>query len=200
MIDPLTLWVGTAIVGGALSTSRPRWEQEIRNMQLYSVPHVSKHLTVTPEWGSRQAVMTGWTVAQSPSLVVDGRADLHAELIEYSRLPDNWDGEGASSPSEASMAAAQYFLRSVPATIPLPRSMLSKEGAIEFYWDLQTGYADISFDENGTGSFFKKLKDGSESFTDDLAKDDINSMWFVAAFAGLQTEDARDDNRFALAA
>lgn len=107
------------------------------------------------------------------------------EVRLYSELPAEWDGDGSRTPSASSVNAATEFLMKSPGGLPLPKPMLSQNGEVGFFWDLERGYADISFDENGAASFFSRAHDGKEFFQESILVVDIDASWFFAHLADL---------------
>ncbi|MDP9990421.1 hypothetical protein J2W28_000196 [Variovorax boronicumulans] len=127
----------------------------------------------------RETLNTEWFIDH---LFLSGPDDLTDTLrnqaFRYSMLQDGWDGEGSSAPSEASFTAAMDFIGRLPAGLTLPGIMISSEGEIGFYWQLQGGYADISFDEYGMASFYSRPAISDEVFLEDLAMATFTRDWF----------------------
>jgi hypothetical protein len=46
--------------------------------------------------------------------------------------------------------------------------MVSRNGAAELYWNLATGYVDVSFDRDGVVSVFAENPEGRDFFIDDV--------------------------------
>lgn len=103
---------------------------------------------------------------------------LRAKANEFALLEDGWDGDTSVAPSQASVAAALGFIDRLPGGLPLPGIMVSSQGEIGFYWDLNGGYADISFSSAGEGSFFSRTPMGQEEFFDELAVASLDRKWF----------------------
>jgi hypothetical protein len=102
---------------------------------------------------------------------------LQSELELYLALPEGWDGDGSRKAAPRSYEAANAFIESFPAGLPLPRPMFSASGHIGFFWDLPNGFADLSFDEDGTASFFSRSRDGVENYADELTVDGLTREW-----------------------
>ena len=96
------------------------------------------------------------------------RALLQRLIEQFAAIHDGWNGEGSVAPNAAAVNAARTFLDSIPPGIALPTPMMTELGEMEFYWSLPTGYADISFDAEGTGSLFVRDQDGNEYFAESL--------------------------------
>ena len=86
----------------------------------------------------------------------DAEAKLRHELASYVHLPDDWDGEGASAPSQAAVDDALTFLDGRPDDIPLPHPDQGSEGAVGIYWDNHDArvLAEATFDGDGTFAYF----------------------------------------------
>lgn len=67
------------------------------------------------------------------------------ELREWAFLKDNWDGEGAYSPSSDSIKQAVEFVRLISNNATLPEPTLLASGNVSLYWNNKTLYADIEF-------------------------------------------------------
>lgn len=67
------------------------------------------------------------------------------ELREWSFLKENWDGEGAYSPSISSIKQAVEFVRLISDNAALPEPTMLASGHVSLYWNIQNLYADIEF-------------------------------------------------------
>ena len=83
-------------------------------------------------------------------------AKLRHELASYVDLPDNWDGEGATAPSQAAIDDALTFLKSRPPNISLPHPDQGSEGAVGIYWDNRDAqvFAEATFEGDRTFAYF----------------------------------------------
>jgi hypothetical protein len=103
---------------------------------------------------------------------------LREKAREYAEFQDGWDGDGSLRPFARSSEAALKFIDQLPGGLPLPGIMVSAAGEIGFYWDLNGGYADISFSESGAGSFFSRTLAGEEEYLADLQVAGLGRDWF----------------------
>ena len=100
---------------------------------------------------TRATQILQWQVAPSGA-----EAKLRHELASYVNLPDNWDGEGATAPSQAAVDDALTFLDSRPHDIPLPHPDQGSEGAVGIYWDNRDAqvFAEATFEGDRTFAYF----------------------------------------------
>ena len=80
--------------------------------------------------------------------------NLITELYSYRKLPEDWDGYGAGTVREGSLADACKFLGHLPIHSPIPRAMLASNGEISLYWENGDAYAEVSFPGNKTFHYF----------------------------------------------
>lgn len=183
-MEPLsTLALVAAFLAPVPITRRPDWS--IKSPVMSDL--VSK-ATYNETWSSA-LVKTSETedllVDMSEYTYVDRRDLLTKELDEFCTLRDGWDHEDSLAAASASIAAARKFLEIFPGGLPLPRPMLSSKGEAGFYWDLDGGFADLSFDTNGTASFFSRSHEGIENFQEALSVEDLNRNWSFNALGYL---------------
>jgi hypothetical protein len=92
---------------------------------------------------------------------------LKTELKSYTALTDGWDGVGSKKPSADQLAFALKLIDTLPASVPLPKPMLSSNGEIGFYWKNKKLLADIAIENNSSFSFFaRSLLSQQEVFVD----------------------------------
>lgn len=166
-MDPITTLLVFPVAAGVLATARPQFERYLENFQRSQVTYKvdTEHAVVV-----RIPTATEMVLTTSP-VVQDKRAALQKAIARFAALPDGWDGEGSTRPSSFAVDAAKEFLASLPSGISLPTPMVTAEGEMEFYWKLRIGYADVSFDADGVGSFFARDEVGGEIFVDGLGTD-----------------------------
>ena len=116
---------------------------------------------------------------------LSAREQLKRETKVYSALKPGWDGPDSLSPSVRAMDAALRLIDAIPAQLPLPRPMLSFNGELCLYWDLQGGYAELSFETDGQISFFSRDTVGQERFDENLTRDSFSRSWFWGAIGAL---------------
>lgn len=107
------------------------------------------------------------------------REQLKRETKSYSAFKPGWDGLGSSPPSAIAMDRALRLIDSLPAQLPLPRPMLSFNGELGLYWDLQGGYAELTFEVDGQISFFSRDLNGSEYFDENFESDVFDRSWIL---------------------
>ena len=106
--------------------------------------------------GPLQSRARATKVLQWQIVPLDSETKLRHELASYVDLPDNWDGEGATAPSQAAVDDAFTFLDSRPPDIPVPLPDQGSEGAVGVYWDDRDAqvFAEATFDGDGTFAYF----------------------------------------------
>lgn len=83
-------------------------------------------------------------------------ARLHAELSRISRLPSNWDREGARRISARSAESAWEFARLIPQhLLPVPRVVPTADGHVQFEWHAGEVSLEIEFDDYGSAHYLK---------------------------------------------
>ena len=76
------------------------------------------------------------------------------DLKDYSLLDDGWDGPESKAASVQAIGMALQFVDKLPSGIPLPKPMLSSDGEVGLYWDVEAIYADVGFEEDDRLSIF----------------------------------------------
>ena len=89
-------------------------------------------------------------------LASEAESKLRQKLISYTRLSDNWDGDGAKAPSQEAVKDALTFLDGKPTDIPLPYPEEGTEGDVGVYWDKSHAhvFAEVTFEGDGTCAYF----------------------------------------------
>lgn len=175
-MEPLsTLVLVAAFLAPVPLTKRPDWVVDscVSNQSVGVVGTNTNQLVSAPMVETESILM-------SPplSMVLDRRVLLAQEIQTYKFLKNGWDGKGSVSAFPESMAAAMQFVEQLPGGLPLPGAMLSSSGEVGFYWDIQGGYADLSFASDGLGSFFSRTHEGQEYFQEALAVESLTREWF----------------------
>ncbi|WP_291993284.1 hypothetical protein [Candidatus Accumulibacter sp. ACC003] len=166
MLAQITTILAMPAVAYGLATARPEYERYVDSYE--RTPLVSRQDTEHALL-QRTPAVTEMCLQLGSLSGVHGKRELLQRLIEqFAAIHDGWNGEGSVAPSAAAVNAARVFLDSIPPGIALPTPMMTELGEMEFYWSLPTGYADISFDAEGIGSFFVRDKDGKEYFAESL--------------------------------
>lgn len=83
---------------------------------------------------------------------------LIGEIREWSLLEADWDGEGAQTPSQASIRYATEFIRSFDQTMELPEPMLLSSGNISLVWNTPELYADLELLPDQRIAYFVKKR------------------------------------------
>jgi hypothetical protein len=94
---------------------------------------------------------------QSSGILVSERAALASEIIAYCHLHEDWDGEGGVSPSREAVGDALAFLELLPLKANLPKSTVSGDGEVGFYWKAPNGYIDVGFLGDGQIRYYGRL-------------------------------------------
>lgn len=134
--------------------------------------------TVLPLLADVKQTTTDRTLYKSKATqLVNARELLKSETKAYSLFEAGWDEEGSQPPSKIAMTQALIFIDSLPSRLPLPRPMLSSNGELSLYWDLDGGYAELSFETNGQISFFSRALNGQEKFLDSVSLLLLDNKW-----------------------
>jgi hypothetical protein len=75
-----------------------------------------------------------------------------AELMSYTGLADNWDGQGAVAVSDAAVDEALAMLEVTPIELGAPKAMVLATGDVALYWEQGEIYAEIGF--NGSSTYY----------------------------------------------
>lgn len=175
-MDPIsTLVLVASFLAPVPLTKRPEWAEKVC-LSDYSQGASTTNTTVLI---SASTVSTASILMEpSSSPILDRRVLLAHEIQSYKFLKDGWDGSGGVSAFQKSMDAALYFVEKIPGGLPLPGAMLSSSGEVGFFWDVESGYADINFAPDGSASFFSRTHSGQEYFQESLAGDSFTREWF----------------------
>lgn len=76
------------------------------------------------------------------------------ELRDWVMLKENWDGEGASNPLQASIAQTAKFVRLLSSDYYIPEPMLLSSGRAGLYWNENDLYADLEFTGNNSITYY----------------------------------------------
>ena len=166
MLAQITTILAMPAVAYGLATARPEYERYVDSYE--RTPLVSRQDT---EHALLQRTLAATEMPPRLGALpgVHSKRELLQRLIgQFAAIHDGWNGEGSVAPNAAAVNAARTFLDSIPPGIALPTPMMTELGEMEFYWSLPTGYADISFDAEGIGSFFVRDQDGNEYFAESL--------------------------------
>lgn len=186
-MDPITTLILFPAVIGTLATARPQYE---RQHEGYVEIRREVRISTKTGYGNSTRAVTEVALFDADRCGLDRRDLLIDEIALLAARQDGWDGAGSHGPTEAARVAAQRFIQTLVAGIPLPVPMMTMRGDIEFYWDLPNSYADMSFDAVGVGSFFAKASNGQETFIDDMRAGDIHSEAYASLLQCLAQQAA----------
>ena len=118
--------------------------------------------TRTPAWHGPLSIPTALRACKSlepgrwTAFPSELELKLRQELRSYARLGDNWDGDGAETPSQEAVNDALTFLDGRPGDIPLPYPEEGADGDVGVYWDNGHAqvFAEVSFEGDGTCAYF----------------------------------------------
>lgn len=181
MFDPIsTLALVAAFLAPVPLTKKPEWSARAQNP-------VDSTSPVDKTWSTGFSGLRGETeeVVSANYQLLDRSEILALEVKSYARLPEGWDGPGSVQANSTSLTAALAFVEILPGGLPLPRPMVSSSGEVGFYWDLERGFADISFEANGSASFFSRTHEGQEAFQDGLKVNELSRNWFFESIGYL---------------
>lgn len=85
--------------------------------------------------------------------------EITGEIRNWVLINSNWDGEGATPPSRASIHDSVAFARLLTESQQLPEPMLLPTGNISLFWNVANLYADLEFLGQNRIAYFVK-KDG----------------------------------------
>lgn len=80
------------------------------------------------------------------------------DINSYSKLDQGWDGADGIPPSQKNIELSTSFLAKLPSKVMPPKTMLSSNGEIGFYWSNSEAYADIAISDDESISMFTKIK------------------------------------------
>ncbi len=90
------------------------------------------------------------------------------ELLSYTKLTKGWDGYQGIAPNEDIINSSRNFLKLVKSqNLPAPKPMLSGEGEVSLYWDIDNTYIEVGFEEE---MFFSYLIDSVDKT---IGEDDV---------------------------
>lgn len=186
-MDPLsTMALVASFLVAPISTARPEWER----LRARGGTSLAREQTDTPllaEPGSTESILFD----PGSAVYGDARDVIKLEIDDYSRLPAGWDGEQSIPPVKSTVVSAMRLVDAFPSAFPLPTPMLSADGEIGFYWDLDGGYADISVDRDGAVSVFLRTRGNKEHFEDTLNVEHLSAKWFYDTMGEIVAPVAR---------
>lgn len=112
----------------------------------------------TPRTSSYGSVSNG-ELFDTPARKTTSQELLIGELRNWALFGENWDGEGASRPSSASINDAVSFTRLLDANLREPEPMLLASGHVALFWNEAGLYADLEFLGNNRVAYFIQKND-----------------------------------------
>jgi len=86
---------------------------------------------------------------------------LHARLLSYLDLTDDWDGYGAVQPSIDAVLDAVAFLVMRPRDVPLPFPQIASDGEVGLYWRTGEIHVEVGFHGDGDLSYYARYNPAS---------------------------------------
>lgn len=102
----------------------------------------------------------GDRVSVAQGLLTSQEYELREEIRSYTRLSDDWDGDGATAPCEQAVTDALAFLGSRPLGVPLPLPEVATTGDVGMYWDRGGVFAEVQFGGDGAFSYYAERRQG----------------------------------------
>ena len=114
------------------------------------------HWSVLLQYLTAVSVYAGGKIEVRTELTSEAEARLCQQLLAYTELENNWDGDGAKVPAPAAARDALSFLANRPADIPLPSPECGTEGDLGLYWEDRDArvFAEVAFEGDGTCAYF----------------------------------------------
>jgi len=81
---------------------------------------------------------------------------LNEQLDAIAKLEQNWDGDDADKPTSESIKRAREFIECSDCTIK-PIVNPTRSGGVQFEWEIDDGYFEIEFLDDGTPQTFWEL-------------------------------------------
>ncbi len=188
-MEPIsTLALVAAFLAPIPLTKRPDWSESLGRTEHFSIADraPTNELIAPPDVATESIVLSPLA-----NTVLDKRILIKREIEGYRFLENGWDGESSQSANSQSIQNACEFIDCLPSGLPLPGAMLSAAGEVGFYWDLEGGFADISFSTDGSASFFSRTVAGMEFFQDAIMLNELNPAWLFRKLGALATPRLR---------
>lgn len=187
-MEPVSTFVlAVAMLASAPATRRPTWDIEPSTYDRSRVlDDATEFLIPNDASGEIAAPSTSSVIVAGqlgPKTTVSPREWLKLETAEY--LESSGAARGRLIPTTMAVNTALSFIDAIPARLPLPRPMLSSSGELGLYWDLPLGYAEASFESDGSVVFFSRTDEGFEHFAESLRVESLDSRWFWDALGQL---------------
>lgn len=168
MTQNQTVSTSSLIASGVRTPRAPRATAIRTTAAVLAVAISAAHLPYTSA-----AVANHDTVLASSDTTEDQRALLVAELLRYTRLPQNWDGSNGVAPSLRAAFDAIRFLDFLPLALKLPTSHASGDGEIAFSWQSDRQYIEVGFRGLGGLSYYAENSQTGERSAADVPFDSL---------------------------
>lgn len=107
---------------------------------------------------------------------------LRARVEQWTKLPDDWDGNYGQPLSVGVSNAAESVLAALQAQgLPVPSPYIAGDGEVGFRWQLADGFASISLLEDGHVVAFARSSDGKAPYRLDEPYSDLVDLTAFAA-------------------
>lgn len=123
--------------------ARPESDQYETTLAVHPHPHRARAPTEPVQYLTRR---------REPS----AEDKLHARLLSYRDLTDDWDGCGAAPPSIDAVLDAVDFLVMRPRDVPLPSPQIASDGEVGLYWRTGEVHAEVGFYGDGDMSYYAR--------------------------------------------
>ncbi|WP_139335930.1 hypothetical protein [Aromatoleum tolulyticum] len=181
MFEPVTTSLIYAAAMVHIATARPAWEPRVGN-----APEI---VLQKGNFTARDAEAEGIYKVDNtrfPSAI----DRIISELDYYASFQDDWDGEGACSPSRACVHDSKEFINAFPAGLALPTPTISSEGEIGFYWSSTAGYIDLRIEGGGRISLYTRdRRTGRDAFEDAIDWRAKGRGWYVWMLSVLSDQE-----------
>lgn len=145
----------------AVSTLAPRFIRLVNEADRQNKNEYSVTIILAPD-GLATSEQSG-SAAENSRRALPEFLRIEAELSGYTDLDEDWDDAGAEPPSAKTIEIARSVLSFSSALGSVPkRSYVSPSGEVGLVWSNASGYADLSFLEDGTISYYVRSADGTQ--------------------------------------
>lgn len=181
-----TLIITFAFLAPIANNRKSTWDNRLE--RFHEIPFIDKTNTHVLGNNSLPSTEKFITTPLQAGPLLSSKTLLQEELESYSELRAAWNGPDSLAPTRGAITSAQTFADIVPSRLPLPRPMISENGEIGLYWDLEEGYADATFTADGTAYFFSRASNGVEKFIAGLDLSSLNDAWFWEMVGSLDSQ------------
>lgn len=120
-------------------------------------------------------------VSTSRYLSVNQFDKAEGELSSYLGLTEGWDGYDGIVPSKETISSSLKFLKIINNyNLPAPKPMLSGEGEVSLYWNINDTYIEAGFEDGNLLSFLVNSPDEVFGEDDFQLKEKLPNNLFMA--------------------